>query len=64
MVLDMRALYYIALAALAAGGGNAPNDERTRGIENCLNQNFTIISSKIAELDARLDALENAFDTL
>lgn len=64
MALDMRALYYIGLAALAAGSGNTPDDERTRGIENCLNQNFTIISNKITEWDARLEALESALNTL
>lgn len=64
MALDMRALYYIALAALASTGAREGDYEKTRAIENCLNQNFTIIATKISELDARLDAIENALDSL
>ena len=58
--LDMRALYYIMLPT---GENDAPNRqffiELVKANENCLNQNFTIISQKIAELNARLDFLES-----
>ncbi len=60
MALDMRALYYIALAALLEQSSTAPDEEKTRAVENCLNQNFAIIAAKIAELDARLGAAEDA----
>ena len=57
--LDMRALYYIALPL---GGEQEANrqayTERVKANENCLNQNFTILSQKIAELEARLAAIE------
>lgn len=57
--LDMRALYYIALPL---GGEQEANrqayTERMKANENCLNQNFTILSQTIAELSARLSALE------
>lgn len=62
MALDMRALYYIALAQLLAGE-HPEQYEKTRAIENCLNQNFTIISNKLAELEARLSYVENAPDS-
>jgi hypothetical protein len=59
VALDMRALYYIALPA---GGERDANrqayTERVKANENCLNQNFTILSQKIAELEARLAAIE------
>ena len=58
--MDMRALYYIALPT---GENDAPTKqmfvELVKANENCLNQNFTIISQKIAELAARLDFLES-----
>ena len=61
MALEMRALYYIALPA---GREQEPNEqaytERVKANENCLNQNFTILSQKIAELEARLSALEQS----
>ena len=57
--LDMRALYYIALPL---GGEQEANrqayTERVKENENCLNQNFTILSQTIAELSARLSTLE------
>ena len=58
--LDMRALYYIMLPT---GENDAPTKqffiELVKANENCLNQNFTIISQKIAELNARLEAVES-----
>lgn len=64
MALDMRALYYIALAALAADTNGGQEYEKNRAIENCLNQNFTIMAQKIAELEARLSSVENALGSL
>lgn len=58
--LGMRALYYIALPLGEQQDGNRQAyQERVKANENCLNQNFTILSQKIAELEARLQALEN-----
>ena len=55
----MRALYYIALPAGRERDANRQAyTERVKANENCLNQNFTILSRKIAELDARLAAIE------
>ncbi|HWQ58316.1 MAG TPA: hypothetical protein VN540_04780 [Clostridia bacterium] len=59
MALDMRALYPIALALLNPSE-NPGEYERARAIENCLNQNFSIIVNKIAELEAHLAAIEDA----
>ena len=64
MALDMRALYDIALAALASPNADQADYEKARAIENCLNQNFTIIATKIGELDARIEALETAHGAL
>lgn len=59
MALDMRALYYIALPTGAEREANRQAyTERVKANENCLNQNFTILSQKIAELEARLAVLE------
>ena len=59
MALDMRALYYIALPAGRERDANRQAyTERGKANENCLNQNFTILSQKIAELEARLAAIE------
>ncbi len=63
MALDMRALYYIALARLLSGE-HPEQYEKMRAIENCLNQNFAIISHKLAEIDARLSFLEGVLDSL
>ena len=57
--LDMRALYYIALPAGAQQAVNRQAyTEHVKANENCLNQNFTILRQEIAELEARLAALE------
>ena len=59
MALDMRALYYIALPAGRERDANRQAyTERVKANENCLNQNFTILSRNIAELEARLAAIE------
>ena len=59
MALDMRALYDIALPAGRERDANRQAyTERVKANENCLNQNFTILSRKIAELEARLAAIE------
>lgn len=61
MALDMRALYYIALPAGAQREENRQTyTERVKANENCMNQNFTILAQKIADLEARLSALESA----
>jgi len=64
MALDMRALYDIALAALAAPNADQADYEKARAIENCLNQNFTLIAQKISNLEERLSAAEDAISTL
>lgn len=55
MAMDMRALYTIALSAQRESP-TAEDDMKAN--ENCLNQNFTILTQKIEELEARLRALE------
>ncbi len=55
--LSMRALYYVQLACEDNGDALA-RAEDTKTNENYLNQNFTIIAQKIAELEARIEALE------
>lgn len=57
MALDMRALYPIVLT-VEENNPNAKEDVKAN--ENCLNQNFTILAQKLAELEARLAALEGA----
>ena len=57
MGLDMRALYYIALGGTRAAGTDIA-DEDEKANENMLNQNFGIISKKIYDFEARLNALE------
>lgn len=54
--MDMRALYTIALSAQRESP-TAEDDMKAN--ENCLNQNFTILTQKIEELEARLRALES-----
>ncbi len=60
MALSMRALYYISLF----GGANASEDARlyeetVKANENCLNQNFTILAQKLAEMEERLSSVES-----
>ncbi len=57
MALDMRALYPIVLT-VEENNPNAKEDVKAN--ENCLNQNFTILAQKLAELETRLAALEGA----
>ena len=57
MGLDMRALYYIALGGKRAADTDIA-DEDEKANENMLNQNFGIISKKIYDFEARLNALE------
>ena len=57
MGLDMRALYYIALGGKRAAGTDIA-DEDEKANQNMLNQNFGIISKKIYDFEARLNALE------
>ena len=56
MAMDMRALYTIALSAVKESP-TAEDDMKAQ--ENCLNQNFIILTQKIEELEARLRALES-----
>lgn len=60
MAWDMRALYYIALAA---GRGESEDrqlyEDSIKANENCLNQNFTVLTQKLEELESRLAGLEN-----
>lgn len=56
--MDMRSLYYVELPL------NAKDEERAKieaakANENCLNQNFTILAQKLAELEERMRALES-----
>ena len=60
MALSMRALYYISLF----GGVDAAEDARlheeaVKANENCLNQNFTILAQKLAEMEERLSSMES-----
>ncbi len=65
MALDMRALYYIALSAATRElNGKDPDTETVKAVENCLNQNFTLIAQKISNLEERLSAAEDAISTL
>lgn len=65
MALDMRALYYIALcAAASAANGEKPDTETAKAVENCLNQNFTLIAQKLSDLEGRLSAAEDALNAL
>ena len=56
MAMDMRALYTIALSAVKA---RPTAEDDMKANENCLNQNFIILTQKIEELEARLRALES-----
>ncbi|MDD7415613.1 MAG: hypothetical protein SPK56_04650 [Eubacteriales bacterium] len=55
---DMRALYYVMLQNPLAGQDRLADDNTVSSNENLLNQNFTILSKKIAELELRLSRLE------
>ncbi|HMM30600.1 MAG TPA: hypothetical protein PKB13_02360 [Clostridia bacterium] len=60
MALDMRALYYIVLPhAQAHEASTQQAEEEIKANENCLNQNFTILAQKLAELEWRLSSLES-----
>ncbi len=56
MAMDMRALYTIALSAVKE---RHTDEDEMKANENCLNQNFIILTQKIEELEARLRALES-----
>ncbi len=58
MGLDMRALYYIALSGKRTADIDL-FDEDEKANENMLNQNFSIISKKIYDFEARLNSLED-----
>ena len=56
MAMDMRALYYVALPS-----GEMLEDmyqDTVKANENNLNQNFTLITQKIEEMEQRLSMLE------
>lgn len=58
-MMDMRALYYIALATgMEKGQDKQRYDEEVKANENFLNQNFTVMTQKLAELTARIETLE------
>ena len=58
-MMDMRALYYITLAAGREEGEDKQRyAEGIKANENFLNQNFTVMTQKLAELNARLEILE------
>lgn len=57
MALDMRALYYIHLAVPVIESDSVHDDD-VKANENCLNQNFNILSQAIYELTQRVQALE------
>lgn len=56
MAMDMRALYYVALPSKDAL--EDMYDDTIKANENNLNQNFTLISQKIEEMEQRLSLLE------
>lgn len=56
--MQMRALYYISLATERLKEEDKLNYESDiKANENCLNQNFTIIASKLNELEEKLALL-------
>lgn len=58
-MMDMRALYYIALSAGPDKGDDRQRyEEQIKANENFLNQNFTVMTQKLAELTARIEYLE------
>ena len=59
MALDMRALYYIQLTFPSVGSNTNVSDDDIKANENCLNQNFTILTQAIDDLSQRIKALEN-----
>ena len=59
MALDMRALYYIQLTVPATIEAKNISEDDIKANENCLNQNFSILSQAIEELSQRVKALEN-----
>lgn len=59
MGLDMRALYYIQLAVPTLDKNSMAVKDDIKANENCLNQNFTILTQAISELSERILALEN-----
>ena len=59
MALNMRALYYIALATGREKDADRQlYEEMVKANENCLNQNFTILTQKLEELEERLHGIE------
>ena len=58
--LDMRALYYVVMPVEEQSRSANEYLENMKANENNLNQNFTIITQKIAEIEARLSALESS----
>lgn len=54
----MRALYYIALATGQSEQDTQLYEENVKANENCLNQNFMILTQKVSELEARLAMIE------
>ncbi|MEA5058935.1 MAG: hypothetical protein VB049_02690 [Candidatus Pelethousia sp.] len=56
--LGMRALYYILLPAREENQDLQRHLESVKANENNLNQNFTILTKKMEELEARLSLLE------
>lgn len=58
MALDMRALYYVTLPEAGGAESEREYEEAVKANENFLNQNFDTIKNKLAELEARLCALE------
>lgn len=56
--LEMRALYYILLPIREQEGDMQLYLESVKANENNLNQNFTILTKKVEELEARLSLLE------
>lgn len=56
--LEMRALYYVLLPVREEGEDAQRHLESVKANENNLNQNFTILTKKIEELEARLSFLE------
>lgn len=59
MAMDMRALYYIMLPIEEQKADRRTFFETAKANENCLNQNFTILTQKLEELESRLSGVES-----
>lgn len=60
MAWDMRALYYVAFSpGKGENEDKKQHDDAVKANENCLNQNFTILTQKLEDMETRLRSLES-----